>query len=349
MYYLLVLLILFLHFRLSKQPLELRAKKENTYVFIICVVLILMAAFRSDAVGADTPGYRWDFENMGSFHSFQELVDRFTPYYMGYFALCKLFHMVGLPIYVWFGCIEAFYLFALIKLVNKISKDKIFSLLIFTTIGLFSFSMAGLKQTLAMSFMMLAFISLTEKKYWITVLLFVLTYYTHQSALIMFGAFPLYFFRKNKLLIPVAVLIFVLLYIYGFFFLGKIVDVIGNEKWEGYLVEEKGYTSTTLVFYTVITLIASFNAKNYIAADPLHAKLIISLSIIGCGFQILASTSPNMFRLALCYTPFLMIMLPNATYYSRNKQLVRLFLMVSIIFYFLYTNRNWPYSFVKLF
>lgn len=349
MYYLLILLILFLYSRLSNQPLELRAKKENTYAFIICVVLVLLAAFRSDAVGADTLGYRIDYKGLGYYQTFQDLADRYSIFYIGYFGLSKLFYMAGMPVQVWFGFIEAFYLFTLMILVNKFSKDKIFSLLVFTTIGLFTFSLAGLKQTLASSIMMLAFIAFIDKKYWLTAILVFLTYYTHQAALIMLAAFPLYFIRKVKWLIPASLVMVVLIYSYSYLFMTTMVEFLENEKWEDYLVTDSGYSSVTLIFYSVITLIAGLNIKQYNATDPVFAKFFLALSIIGCGLQILAGVSPSLFRLAYLYIPFMMILLPNATYYSKNKQIVRIVLMVSIIFYFLYTGRHGQYSFVKLF
>lgn len=346
MYYILILLFVFLYVKLSSQPLGVKLKKENTYAFIICAVLVLMAAFRSDTVGADTGGYRLDYEDLGKFQSMQDLIDRYSVYYIGYFGLSKIFYMVGMPVYVWFGFVEAIYIYALMLLVNRFSKDKIFSLLVFTTIGLYSFSMAGLKQTLAMSMMLMAFIAFMDKKYWYTALLLFLTYYTHQSALIMLVAFPLYFVKRVKLLIPASLIMVVLIYAYSFSFMTAMVDILENEKWETYLVTDSGYTSVTLIFYSVITLIAGLNIKSYNQADPVYARFFLALSIIGCGLQFLASTSPSLFRLAYLYTPFMMILLPNAAYYSKNEPVVRMVLMVCIIFYFLYTNRHWPYSFI---
>lgn len=197
-----------------------------------------------------------------------------------------------------------------------------------------------------MSMMLMAFIAFMDKKYWYTALLLFLTYYTHQSALIMLAAFPLYFVKRVKLLIPASLIMVVLIYAYSFSFMTTMVDILENEKWEAYLVTDSGYSSVTLIFYSVITLIAGLNIKSYNQADPVFARFFLALSIIGCGLQILASTSPSLFRLAYLYTPFMMILLPNATYYSKNKPVVRIVLMASIIFYFLYTNRHWSYSFI---
>ena len=345
MYILLVIIIIFFHQKLSSQPLQLRKKKENTYVLIICAILVLLAAFRSDEVGADTEGYRLQYLNMGVYTSFQDLVDRFTYYYLGYYIPCKFFFQLGLPVQVWFGFIEAIYLFSMVSMINKFSEDKIFSLMVYVTIGLFPFSMAGLKQTLAMSLMMLSFVSFTEKKYLFSGILVFLVYYTHQSALIFLGAFPMYYYRNTKWLIPLSLVASLVVFLNGYYFMELMVDILDNEKWEDYLVHESNYTYVTFIFYTVITTIAAFNFKRYISAEPNYSKLMLALSIMGCGLQLLAGISPSLFRLAYLYTPFMMILLPNTAVYSKNKGVLTLIIMGCIIFYFLYGYRDFSYSF----
>lgn len=345
MYYLLIFLVLFLYYDLTSQPNQL---KERYYTLFICAVLVFMAAFRSNEVGADTEGYRFFYESLSQYSSVQSLIDRYTIYYFGYFGLSKLFYIAGMPVQVWFGFVEAFYLYALLKLINKFSRDKIFSILVFITIGLFSFSLAGLKQTFAMSLMMLAFIYFIDKRYSVSVLLIIITYFTHQAALIFLAAFPFYYIRKTKWFIPLIILLCGLIYAYGYLFMETMVDVLGNEKWETYLVTESNYTYVTFIFYTVITIIAFLNFKNYNLEEPDSAKLILGLSVLGCGLQLLAGISASLFRLAYLYTPFMMILLPNSVYYANpsNKSTLKIILMCCIVFYFLYTNRNWPYSFI---
>ncbi len=346
MYYLLILIILLLYNQLQRQPLKLKVKKENIYSWFICIILVLLAAFRSDEVGADTPGYRYDYELLGLYPTFQSLIDRYSINYIGYFGLSKLFYLAHMPVQVWFGFVEAFYLYALMKLINNYSKDKLFSLLVFTTIGLYTFSLAGLKQTFASSLMMLAFLHFTEKRYWLSTLLIFIVYYTHQSALIFLGAFPMYYFRNTKWLVHMSVLACIWIYFNSYFFMTQMVDLTGNEKWQQYLVQEAGYTYVTFIFYFVITAISAYYIKNYNKKERGDAHLALALSIIGCGLQLLAGVSPSLFRLAYLYTPFLMILLPNTTYYAKDKTILRFILMGSIIFYFLYTGRNSSYSFI---
>ncbi len=345
MYYILILVILLMHFYVSQQSVGLREKRDTQFAYWICAILVLLAAFRSDLVGGDTAGYRYDYVSMGEYHSLDGLIERYSLFYMGYFVPSKIFHMMGLPVQVWFGFVMAFYLYSIIRLLDKFSKDKVFSLFVFISIGLWLFSMAGLKQTFAMSMMMLAYVLFIEKKYWWTAILIILTYYTHQAALIGLAVFPLYYLRNNRLLIPLSLLIVGFIYAYSFLFMETLVKIMGNEKWEGYLVNDSNYSYVKLIYYTVITSIGFLNFRNYKKADSENARMFLGLSIIGCGLQFLASISPSLFRLAYLYTPFLMILLPNVVHYSRKKS-VQYILMGAMTFYFLYVNRNFPYSFV---
>lgn len=344
MYYILIAFILNLYYNCQSKNDITRNKLDGRYSIYICIVLVILAAFRSDMVGADTLAYRMDYENMVYYHDFESLVDRFSISYIGYFGLSKLFHMAGMPVEVWFGFVEAFYLFALMQLIKRFSKDTIFSLLVFSTIGLFTFSLAGLKQTTGSALVMLAFTSFIEKKYVLTALLAIATYYTHPAALIGLGALPLYYVREKKWFIPMTIAICLAVYSYSMIFMSTMVEILGNEHFETYLINESSYSYVTFIFYAVISIISFLNFKSYNESDPEYAKLFLGLSTIGCGLQLLAGVSPSLFRLALMYTPFMTILLPNVAYYSNNK-LVRYILMGCIIFYFLYTTRNSPYSF----
>ena len=187
-----------------------------------------------------------------------------------------------------------------------------------------------------------------EKKDLFSILLVISTYFVHQSALIFIPAFFLYFFRKRWWLIPLSLLMCALIYLKDYQFMQLMVDTLDSERYETYLVSDSRYSSVTLIFYAILTIFSAFNLKNYYHHDPEFSRLFLGLSILGCGLQVLASVSPSLFRLALLYTPFMMIIIPNTAFYATNGKLVRAILMSCIIFYFLYTNRHWPYSFVEL-
>lgn len=346
-YILLVLIILVLRqFVLSMRFHAQREKFENRCCYLVWLIIVFLAAFRSAKVGADTYKYMEDYLFM-PLYDFADISDRYEGY-LGYYYVSKLFSLVDMPLSVWFGFTEGLYAYSMMGFIKRYSSDKLFSILVFVTIGLFTFSMAGLKQVMSMSLMMLAFLQFIDKKYWMMVLLGLMGYLCHPTGLIFLAAFPLYFIRGKKSFIRLIVAIIVFICLYGEFFLSNMVSVLDNDHFESYLVRDNSYTYVTLIFYVSIVTIAYWGYKSYAISKLQDAKMVLGFSLIALGMQVLAGISPNMFRLAYLYCPFMMILIPNACMFASTVKRNRMqFLIIgSIVFYFLYTNRNTPYSFI---
>ncbi len=349
MYYILLLFILLLYSVYNTHDTSVaNKKKEDVYCFIICVALVLLAAFRSNKVGADTLGYRLDYDALSKYTTYASLLKRYSIDYIGYYGLSKLFQLMKMPVQVWFGFVEALYLVALMLFIKRFSKDKIFSLLVFVTVGLFTFSMAGLKQTVANAFIMYAFLLFINKRYWLSVPLIILAYYTHPSVMIFVFAFIAYYLRNSKYLVTVCFLSCILIYFYSTLFIGTMIDMLDNNHFQAYNVNKSGYSYVTFIFYFSITLISLLNYKNYKKNCLGSARYVTGMAMLACGLQLLAGVSPSLFRLANLYVPFIMVLLPNTTFYAHkeNRTWVKLILMGCVIFYFLYAGRNSQYSFM---
>lgn len=342
-YILLILLILLLRIQVKQRPCSLsRISAENKACKLVWLIIILLAALRNTKVGTDTLGYLLDYQELPNY-TFESLAYRYKGY-LGYYYASKIFSLLGFSVKVWFGFIEALYALALYMLTDKFSKDKLFSILLFVTIGLLTFSMAGLKQVMAMSFMIFAFLSFLNKRYIQTVLYIFIAYFCHIVVLVFLAVFVLYIIRNKKYFFPLVFLVTFLCYFYGSGFFVYVIDFLDNSHFESYLEIDTSYTAVTLIFYCIILLVSLFGYKYYYGNESSLARFVLGVTILVCAVQSLASISPNMFRLALCYAPFMMFILPNTIYYSRNKQL-ELIIIVFVILYFLYVNRNTPYSF----
>lgn len=341
---LLVAIILFLRNKILHIPEGIqRESLEDKYCRLVWTIIVLLAALRSNMVGADTYSYMSDYMSMPSYDSFHDLDERYEGY-LGYYYTSKVFSMMHIPVQVWFGFIETLYAYALYKLTKKYSKDKLLSILVFVTSGLFMFSMAGLKQVMSMALMLLSFLFFLDKKYKKMLLCVLAAYSCHSVGLILLAVFPLYFLRRKKYFILMVVITGVISYVYGYVFMSTMVDILGEEHFTAYLENDNSYSSVTLIYYCSILGLSLLGYKFYKESDSNMAKFILGMSVLVCTMQSLAGLSPNMFRLALCYAPFLMIMLPNASYYYRNKHLGWI-IIGCIVFYFLYVNRNYSYSF----
>ena len=189
---LLILLIIFENIKFQRGKTRLDSYFSN----ILWCVIVLLAAFRSLDTGPDTAQYAVDYGNL-AWMSFPDVAEKFKGY-LGYYYLGKLLSLLMMPREIFFGLVEGIYVYALYRLVKMYSTDRIFSILIFITNGLFTFSLAGQKQTLASGLMILAFICFSEKKYIKSILLILWAFTSHSVSLIFLIVFGYYIIRKNK-------------------------------------------------------------------------------------------------------------------------------------------------------
>lgn len=342
----LILLILYLRNRtFGMKSVLFKQRYETRCCIAVWSIIVLMAALKSPSIAADAMSYTLDFTNISGM-SFADISERYEGY-LGYYYASKLFSLAGLPVQAWFFFVEALYILPLAKLIDRYSKDKLFSILIFVTTGLLLFSFAGLKQVMAMSFMMFSFLSFIEKRYVLSVLCVALAYTCHATGLIFLASFGVYYFRKLKSEIFLIAIASVIVVTYSASLFSGMVATVGNEHFERYLEQDVSYTYTTLLFYVAIVGISLLAYKNYSLVNSGEFRMVLGLSIIACVLQSLAGYSPNMFRLAYYYTPFFMILLPNVCYYNagKNDSLIRQLLVVVLVVYFVYTGRNNAFSF----
>lgn len=319
---------------------------ENVSCYWICAFLIFIAAFRGVTVGADDISFIADYSSMNAY-TFPQLYE-YKSEYIGYYALSKCFSLLGAPVQIWFAFLEAFYLFALFSLVNKFSKDKILSLLIFICIGLMGSSFTHLKQILSASFAMLSFLSFVDKKYIRTILLYVLAFISHSSALVIIIAYIFYYFRgKNHFYILLGSVV-VFLYLQQQVLLTSSVEFLGNDHFETYLNADNTYSYATFIYYLVLLIICLLSIKKYSLDEKGVSRLFYASCTIACCLQLYAAFSPSLFRLANFYTPFFMVLIPNSlhTYSRYNRRVLSLITMSILAFFLLYTTREKPYLFI---
>ena len=346
---LLVLLVLLFRLFLNafNEGSNRRHRVENTFCWISYIAIVLLAAFRGITVGADTAYYLNDYLDVASM-SFSEIADRFEGY-LGYYFLSKLFSLAGFPHYVWFGFLEAVFLSAISRFINKYSSDRLYSIILFLVTGLFAFSLAGLKQTLAMTLLLHGFLCFVERRYTISVILVVLTYFTHPGALPALILFFLYFIKDKKYFSVVVIAGILLIWLGDLLLVSTFVSLSGNEHYELYLEENSSYSMSTLILYILMILCTVPYLKRYLKTSG-FAKVEFSGSLFVCAFQYLASYSPSLFRLALVFIPFLIVYVPNSFEASRKNAnnstwLLKTLALLGPIVFYLYASRDFVYVF----
>lgn len=341
-----ILFLLILHLLLTTVSKRNHSKFEMLFCGVAYLGLIVLAAFRGPTVGADTLDYISDYNEINKY-SFSEVIEIYSGYEF-FYLICKLFKLIDLPLATWFAFIEIIYVSAIARLIHKDSTDKIYSIILFITIGLYMFSLAGLKQTMAMGLILHAFMELRNKRYFTTVLLFFMAFFAHPTALVFLPAFLFYICRSvkhyNLILICFSVLFaFSLKYILASFLNVGRLDHFGR-----YLEINTSYSIWTLLFYILMIIVSIPFIKSY-SKNCIYKnepRFEMTCLIIACCLQFLASLSPSLFRLALYYTPFFLIYMPNVLYVRSDvaRKVIKLIVILGIVFFYAYTNRNFVYS-----
>lgn len=342
-YILVLLLILFLMNNLSELPAgKLRYKTEHRYLKIVCWVLVLLAALRGSSVGTDTIGY-WQSYTIGMpRRSFAMVLATYADY-PGYYLLAKTCSYLHFPVQLFFGIVEGIYIYAIYKFVNRYSRDKLYSIICFTFIGLYAFSLAGLKQALSMAFVLLYFIALQDKKYVKAVLLFLAAYFCHHASLIFLGGVVLYYCRNLRLFyVYMAAVVLVLLFGTEFVWT-SIIDLLENDHYTKLYAQDEGYSSTTMIFYGVLVVILFLFGRGYMQKKKVESKVILGMSTIAFALQSLSFVSSAAFRLSFFYLPFMVVAFSNTFNRiadSDTKKIVKFIVGFMVVFFFIYSNRN---------
>lgn len=231
-------------------------------IFLITIIFILFAGLRTKY--NDTSAYKHAFELLNTNLSFSDLFESYGGFDV-YQKIIKIFISNNPQVFILITAIITNLLY--LHFYKKYSFSFGYTIFFYVVLGLFTFSMAGMKQILAMSFSLLAIDNLLYKKYLKFVLWIVFASLFHPYILIML---MLVFFTddiwKKK-----SVTLIVLVLIFSIFFdliLGAVINLAG-EIGKEYTTEE--LTSHTInIFRVIIEMIPC--ALTYIFRNKIRSE-----------------------------------------------------------------------------
>ncbi len=178
---------------ISEEGME---KRKRIFVWFSGITLFVIMGFRHYLVGVDTknylnrylasPFYSWDDFTRWNLWIEEEL---------GFILIGKILYALKVPYQVYLILYGLFITFCICKLIHKWCKNAFWGFYLHTTIGLFTMSMSGIRQSVACCICWLAMDYIMEKKPVRFILMVLLASTFHQSA-IFFVVF--YFARYIK-------------------------------------------------------------------------------------------------------------------------------------------------------
>ena len=101
----------------------------------------------------------------------------------------------------------------------------------------------------------------------------------------------------------------------------------------------------SIALYLFLLIISRFSNNRQQSVSPHVTDFLYNVSVVCVVAQTLAFISASAFRVSLYFLPFFGIFISNALS-NRSQKTIRYIVMFIIIFYFLYTERNFGYHFI---
>ena len=346
-----IALLLWFH-SLQAREMDNDGRLTKICLYILTIMLIVIAGARGSTVGADTPGYVDTYESMKNktFEQFTYKGESGEGITNGYFVCSYLFYSwTHLSWHWWFAVVSAVYMFTISSFCIRYSRDPIFALLAFLGVGLYSFSLAGQKQTLGMSFALMSWMAFDQRKWLPAILLLYVAYWFHTATVIFLGAYILYFFVEKKYYYTLVVAIMGAVFLFGPALWKEGLDTLNNQHYSTlYGDTDNIYSNVMLIFFSVLVGCSLYYFKNYRSEQFISSRLMYGYSFVAIALFFLCMTFSTAFRLAYYFAPFTLILLSNCSYdKSKNKINItfELGIMAMILFFFFYTSRDSHYIF----
>lgn len=313
-------------------------KSVNKYISLCAILYFIIIGFRSEVIYGDTFGYVYYFKQLKYF-SLSEILelwekDRFF-WIVSYYLSCLL---DGNYI-IWLSLIAFIVIYPITKLIRRYSVEPMFSFVLFVYLGLMFFFMAGLRQTVSISFILMGVLVLlddncsTKKKYILYSVYVLIAYLFHGSSFV--AIFALLFVNKpldrKALLMYFGVVL--LCFLAGRYMMSNVISYMGqyDERYLGYGENMHGATITYfLQQFVLVGPSLYFLRKRY---NDKEISLLFHFSIIGLICVSLSPIVAEMFRLSYFFSWANLLLFPYAIQEMRkyDKTYPLIFLMFFII------------------
>lgn len=299
------------------------------------LVLSLFAGMRSYRVGTDSGTYTRKFvSNLSTnYYNFREDVE--IGYQLYEYLILKFTHN-----YFWLFFLSGLIVvYCYLYIIKRYSVNYLISVILFVTLGVYTFFFNGLRQGLAMAIFALSLPYLLERKFFYYLLVCIIASLFHKTALIMI---PFYFLVNLRIKALYKILA---TFLCSLILSGPLVGYISstNERYETYSeVAEKSGGILTLGFYVILLAFIYFIIRHYKVKDQQVLKMFVFYSM-GVVFLIpiamLGSNPSGPQRLLIYFAWTLILILPAIFKKINNVYITSVSVMAFIIYFILTTSR----------
>ncbi len=234
---------------------------------------------------------------------------------------------------------SAFIVGSVMRFIYKNSQNVFLSVILFLCLGLFSFSMNGMRQALAMAICLWAYEFAKRDKFWRFLLIVLVAMFFHKTAIVFFVVYFVKFFKfdaKSIILFLVILAIFVALIPV----IVKYLDEVYDKNYSEGESRDSGGIAQIGIYVVVLVLAIIFNN----ALRKKEGKNYLYLTILAFFFFLLRFIGSLMFeRISYYFSYFLILLIPTIVEYSDEKDksiLMMIFVILPILLFVYRTNAS---------
>lgn len=304
---------------------------------LIGIVLIIIAANRSQQVGRDLINYLPRYNNISRVNNFSELKQLANSYSfeLGFTLLCKLFSFLGNDGYIFIRITSIIVGIGFIIITNK-SKMPIYAWFLIFCFGIWGSSLNVIRQYMALTVLAYSIKFIEKNNNVCFFIMILIATFIHSTSIIFL---LIYFFRKkysDKNFLKSFCQLCIITYLFGV----RIVEiVISHTSFAWYLNRHDGSGSSTLIFLFLI-LFSTYFYKETIKSIDKNSDLWFGSLLITILLNILALRWGIFARAMKFFMPFIMLLIIDfVLVFKSNKLLYLLVNSLVIIFFILYFKK----------
>jgi len=337
--------------------------KRHGYLFFVIFVLWLIMGLRSKNMGFDTPSYVDDFFSFSRM-SFSQItqgvsgrgkieplyslvswfVSQFSNSYSSFLLVWALFPAVGM--YVFFR--------------RNLSGSFEYAIALFVLFmtGLFAFFVTGIRQTAAISVLLIGYTYfnnirangqrnlLFDSNLWKLILCLFIAYLCHNTSIVFILIIPLSFVRFRWWYLLIAASSYLLSQYVQLDYIRTISALLFEDRYSQYGDWYDAQLSMAGFFMQLImTLICAMKIKTLVKIDRQN-NLIMNIMLLGLIFQSLTGIIADLSRVSYYFTSFSMLLVPRSLSLIRNTQVGKLFtimfVILCLVYLFFLSSANLP-------
>lgn len=308
------------------QNKNLKKNRNNkAYFFIGGISLLFLMSFRSFDVGTDIISYYNEFQNAEYFW-FNSL--RSTEKIFSFINYS--FQSLGFSFRTFLSLISLLMIAAISNLYYSFSKNIMLSYFLHVTIGMFSLSMTGLRQTIAVSLTLYAFLLLVKEKKMYFFLLIAIASFIHNSALVFI---IVYFIRNIQLTKKRGFIIYFVSCITFFCkdFIAEFVKGLSFSKYTKYLESSNEvYVNPAVIIVAMLIPLVCLVVYQF-SKDQKIMSLLFTLSCANFVIYFFATEISMFERLSYYFITYNTILIPNVIESIKEKEVKGIAMLLCIV------------------